>query len=191
MIKTKDTPKLNNEYEILYFLPITLSEDEIKKIHQKINEILEKNSANIHKEIEIGKRKLSYMIKGVRHGYYILTTFYSPTEKISKIKQELNLVPEITRYRLIKRKHGQDYITIIQKQTQGDSQEEAQTKARQAQPDTKSASISSIKPSLSKQKPEKTQHEKDDQADKEKKEKVDIAELDKKIDELLGDQKDL
>lgn len=142
--------QLTRTYEMLYFLPITAEADEIKQIKSKINEILTKLQATIVTEEEIGKRKLAYMIKRARHGYYILTTFNAQPASINLINHQIKLMPEILRHRIV----------IKPQNTQS-------TQRTESQPN-KSEST--------------TDQEPGDQTTK-----VDIEELDKKIDELLSE----
>lgn len=149
------------EYEILYFLPITLSPDETQAIKQKVNGIITKHTGVIIKEEEIGKKKLAYMIKHARHGYYIFIVFKSPPSVINDINHEIKLMPEILRHKLILK----ESIKNI----------ETEKKVRDID------------------KPSATELEKK-QKQKKKKEireetSVDVKELDKKIDELLAEDK--
>ncbi len=91
----------NKTYEIMYFLPITAEAEEIKQIKSKVNEILTKHQATIITEEEIGKRKLAYMIKRARHGYYILTAFSAQPNSIAQINHQIELMPEVLRHRIV------------------------------------------------------------------------------------------
>ncbi len=159
---SQEQPK---EYEILYFISVTLEDDEIKNIKNKVNDILTKHQGVITKEDNVGKHKLAYVIKRARHGYFLLTNFTAPASEISKINHELKLMPEILRYKL----------TIKQKNT-----------TAAAQSKLKPETGKSTNPILEEQKnlaPEKKESKEKKSTD----EKVDTQELDRKIDELLAD----
>ncbi len=146
----------NRTYEIMYFVPITAETEEIKQIKAKVNEILSNHQATIITEEEIGKRKLAYMIKRARHGYYVLTTFNALPESISQINHQIELMPEVLRHRI-----------VIKPQN---------TQSTQVQ-NSQSADHTEEKPA-----PAKPKENKITETDK-----VNIEELDKKIDELLND----
>jgi len=163
---SQEQPK---EYEILYFISVTLEEDEIKNIKTKINDIITKHQGTIIKEDNLGKHKLAYVIKRARHGYFLLVNFTAPANEITNINHELKLMPEILRYKL----------AIKQKNTTA----AAQSKLK---PETGKGT----NPILEEQKnlaPEKKINKSEESNNKERNEKVDTQELDRKIDELLAD----
>ena len=153
MTNQTNSEKTRN-YEILYFLPVTLSSDEIKSINHKVNEIITKHQGRILKEEDIGKHKLAYMIKNARHGHYILIVFSAQLDQVSKINHHLQLMPEILRHQLSIKQDIKKVQVDLKKITRP---EDKPVKPLQAKPE-----------------------EKDTPA-----EKVDIHELDRKIDELL------
>ncbi len=159
-------------YEILYFLPITAENEEIKSIKAKVNDILTKQQASIISEEEIGKRKLAYMIKRARHGYYILTTFSCLPDKIGEINRQLELMPEILRHRIV----------IKPRHTKPSQQLSADNTTPTVKTDNDKPSSPTSK---DEQQPlqQKTTEETKISGDKDK---IDIKELDKKIDELLS-----
>lgn len=92
---------MTQEYEILYFTSITLNPEEIANVKKQVNNIITENNGTVIKEDELGKKKLSYMIKHTRHGYFILTIFSSAPKNIEQIKKGIKLISKILRYRLI------------------------------------------------------------------------------------------
>ncbi|PIR05584.1 30S ribosomal protein S6 [Candidatus Kuenenbacteria bacterium CG11_big_fil_rev_8_21_14_0_20_37_9] len=89
------------KYEILYFVPATLMASDIVAAKKQVISIIQKNKGTIIKEEDLGKKKLAFTIKRVRHGYFVLTIFESAEEKLKQIIKELNLMQNITRYRLM------------------------------------------------------------------------------------------
>ncbi|MFH1890216.1 MAG: 30S ribosomal protein S6 [Candidatus Kuenenbacteria bacterium] len=145
------------KYEILYFVPATAETDDISNIKKQVKSVIEKNKGNIIKQEDLGKKKLAFTIKHIRHGYFIVTTFESPNEKVKDIKKGLSLITEITRYRLTIEKEPD----IIPNQAPA-MHEKANKETRTPQIKTKAE-----KPKMDG--------------------KVDLKELDLKIDELLSD----
>ena len=160
MTQEKNVEK-TKEYEILYFLSIALNDEEIKNIKHKLNQIIIDYKGAIIKEEDIGKKKLAYMIKNARHGYYILTIFSANPKVVSKIDHQIKLMPEILRHQL-----------GIKENIKKLSPESSKTTVDEQKIDVK------------------TKLSKDKAKDKEKRPigKVDIRELDRKIDELLGEE---
>ncbi|PIU11027.1 30S ribosomal protein S6 [Candidatus Kuenenbacteria bacterium CG08_land_8_20_14_0_20_37_23] len=95
------TNKSMKKYEILYFVPATLMASDIVAAKKQVISIIQKNKGTIIKEEDLGKKKLAFTIKRVRHGYFVLTIFESAEEKLKQIIKELNLMQNITRYRLM------------------------------------------------------------------------------------------
>ncbi|HOZ37082.1 MAG TPA: 30S ribosomal protein S6 [bacterium] len=92
---------LIKEYELFYFLPIAFSPEDVASIREKITSLINKYNGTINKEEDLGKKKLSFPIKSARHGYYFLIHFSSPTDQVAQINREIELMPEIIRHRLV------------------------------------------------------------------------------------------
>lgn len=154
-------------YEVFYFTQITLDAASITNIKKQVSAIVAKNKGNLIREEEIGKKKLAYTIKHTRHGYFMLTVFEAPRDKVSTIKKELKLIPEIIRYRLVVEKKPD--IVNLEKIESYDKKFADEKKDAQQTAKTKNI-------------------KKTETADGKKKfdGKVDLNELDLKIDELLS-----
>lgn len=59
-------------YEIMFIVRPTLSEEEIKKVVENFSGILTSNGATVTETKEIGQRELAYEIKKFKSGYYFL-----------------------------------------------------------------------------------------------------------------------
>ncbi|OGG92381.1 30S ribosomal protein S6 [Candidatus Kuenenbacteria bacterium RIFCSPLOWO2_12_FULL_42_13] len=95
---------LLKEYEILYFLPITFTPEEANDVKTEIASIIGKYNGKVIKEEDLGKKKLSFAIKGARHGYYLATYFSSEPNAAAKISREIKLMPQIIRHSLVIKK---------------------------------------------------------------------------------------
>ena len=56
-------------YEIMFIIKPTLSEEDNKKVIESFGEILTKNGANIIDSQDMGSRELAYEIKKYKSGY--------------------------------------------------------------------------------------------------------------------------
>ncbi len=135
-------------YNLFLLLP-NLADEQVKPLEVEIGEAVAKFGGQVKKIESFGKRKLSYTVKNVRHGYYLNYILELEPKEIIKLKSELKLKPEILRFELTQ-STGADFK----------SGEELE-------------------------KEEVMQKEKKEMAKAVKREKVDLAELDKKIDDIL------
>ena len=59
-------------YEIMFIVRPTLSEDEIKKVVENFSNVLTSNGAKVTETKEMGQRELAYEIKDFKSGYYFV-----------------------------------------------------------------------------------------------------------------------
>lgn len=89
-------------YEILFILKPTLTEDEVKVKTDFVNEIITKNGGEIASVIDMGTRKLAYEIKGYERGTYKVTYFKAPTNLIAELTRVLNINEDVIRFLVVK-----------------------------------------------------------------------------------------
>jgi len=148
------------KYEILFFVPVTMESEKIEQTQKQVKDAITKHEGKIISEEDFGKKKLSYTVKHTRHGYFVLIVFEADKNKIDAIKKELNLITEVVRYRLV----AKEKVDVLPQPVERKEKEEA--------------------PAAPKPEPEPKKEEiKID-------EKVDLKELDLKIDELLSDEEE-
>ena len=68
-------------YEIMYIIRTTISEDEIKKVAKSFEKVLTDNGAKINDVDEWGQRELAYEIKDYKSGYYYVITVSANDDK--------------------------------------------------------------------------------------------------------------
>ena len=61
-------------YEIMFIVRPTLTEEEIKKVAKNFENVLTTNGANVTNVKEMGQRELAYEINKFKSGYYYLYT---------------------------------------------------------------------------------------------------------------------
>ena len=145
------------EYEIFYFTSIALNPEEIANIKQQVIDAVAKCGGVIIATEDMGKKKLSYAIKQTRHGYFMHIAFKAEPSAVSSIKKAIGLIAEVLRFRLDIKKKVD--IMTERPEEQAETKPKAKTKVKAAD-----ALITAPKP-----------------------EKVNLKELDLKIDELLSD----
>lgn len=168
-----------NQYELLYIVPTQYTDDEIVGIQAKISKLVEKFGGKVLRNESLGKIRLAYSIKKIRHGTYILVHFNGKQSEIQELDRQLKLSEEILRHTIVMREDD-----ALEKEYQISSyvaplSEEAKAQKREAAkpifsaPEAKSlASVKEIAPPT----PSATSAEES---------KMSIEELDKKLDEIL------
>ena len=91
-------------YELLYFVPGSISEDKVPENVAKVDEILASVEAKIESKEELGSQKLAYQIKQEKHGYYVCIVFELAKENLQKLNDQLRLAPEVMRFLIVKTK---------------------------------------------------------------------------------------
>lgn len=93
-------------YELLYIVGTQFTDQEITSIQSKIDEMLTSCGAKVLKTQNLGKIKLAYPIKKIRHGSYVLSYFDAESSVITDINRRLGLTEEILRHTLLERPTG-------------------------------------------------------------------------------------
>lgn len=92
-----------NHYEIMYIIPLKMG-DESNTTQEKVHAMLQAEGAKITLEENMGKRKLAYPIDHIRHGSYVLVECDLESNKIPKVSEWLRLSGEILRAQVINKK---------------------------------------------------------------------------------------
>jgi len=157
-LKTDKAP----HYEMLYIISNKYSEDETKPVISNIEKVITDNRGNITYREDWGKKKFAYPIEHFQHGYYQLVEFDMAGEKIEKINNIFRMSNEILRHLIVYKSQK--------------SAEEIETEKRQAR-----ARIERDKAKTEKV-PEK---EAVVAPARDGKKKVDLKDLDEKLDKIL------
>ena len=89
-------------YELLYIIPQQFEDKEISLITKKVNEIIKEAGGQIIKEENFGKKRLAYLIKQTRRGFYILLKLELPPSALQELSKNLRLMDEVLRFQIIK-----------------------------------------------------------------------------------------
>ena len=79
-------------YEIMFIVRPTLTEEEIKAVAENFKNILTNNGANVTGMQEMGQRELAYEIKKFKSGYYFLINLEANDDKATKEFDRLALI---------------------------------------------------------------------------------------------------
>jgi len=165
---------MNEHYELMFIAPGSADEAKIPALQEKILALLAKFSAKITNSGELTRKKLSYEIKHETHGYYEVLEFDLAKNQLPELNRQLLLMPEILRFILIK-------ATVKTKEELAE-EENIRAKIREKQAE-------SVKNEL---KAAEEQAEQEKKVDIKKEEdrtegKLSMADLDKKLNEILSD----
>jgi len=94
------------KYELLYTLPAKFTEDEIAQKKRSIADELVKLGVSVARNDEIGKIRLAYPIRHVRHGHYVLADLEVEPSALSKVNDFLRLHADVLRHQIVKPEPG-------------------------------------------------------------------------------------
>lgn len=168
MSKTKASG--TKHYEILFIVSNKFTDDEAKKITEKVSQVITENGGEITHSEYWGKKKLAYEIKHNAYGYYALFEFDLEGNLLAKIDQNLRLSTEVLRHQIIakKPKTAEDLKKEEIIRAKIDSKKAAQEKEKSA----KEKELPKEKPAV--------------KSTKEKNERVDLKDLDEKLEGILN-----
>lgn len=146
-------------YELLYIVSNKYTEDELKPIIENVDKIIKENNGTITHKEEWGKKKLAYPIKHFNYGYYNLAEFDVEAGQVEKINKALRMLAEVLRH------------TIVAKTVK--TEEEIKAEKEKA----KAIAQKAIK--------EKRKEKEEPVKKEERKTKVDLKDLDEKLDKIL------
>lgn len=152
-------------YEINYIIPGSSSEDEVRAITGKVGGFISEGSGKIEKTSEPAKKSLGFRISGQRDIFFNSIIFSMPQESIVEFEKKVKNESSISRYNLLKR----------------DKVESAPLKEftiRRRRP-AASAGASPLA--------EVDLEEKDQKKEHAKPKKVELKEIDQKIEEILSE----
>lgn len=85
-------------YELLYIIPATLTDEEVAKTEGEIQALVQKYGGASKESRRLGKFKLAYLIKHVRHGHYVLAYFEAEPQAVAKINEALRISDKVLRH---------------------------------------------------------------------------------------------
>ena len=79
-------------YEIMFIIRPTLSEDEVKKVVTNFKKVITDNGSKVTDVKEMGQRELAYEIKKCKSGYYFVFEVEGKDDKAVKEFDRLGLI---------------------------------------------------------------------------------------------------
>jgi ribosomal protein S6 len=91
-----------NQYELLYIIPAKLEEAQQKAVKERVDKLIAESKGIIKDHSAWLTRKLSYPIKHIRQGVFMLAHFNLPDNDTQKIKKEMEIDEDILRLALFR-----------------------------------------------------------------------------------------
>ncbi len=86
------------KYETMFILRPTLTEEEVKKFIERINNLVTENKGKIEEEPKYFKRNLAYAIKKNSSGYYFIFNYEVPSDFNKILSESLKYDEDVLRY---------------------------------------------------------------------------------------------
>jgi len=90
-------------YEGLFILDPTMSEDKMKETVQGIEALIKQSKGGVEKIEEWGHKKLQYPIKGKKEAPFFLMYFAVPRDTLMELRKNLRLRESILRFSIFKK----------------------------------------------------------------------------------------
>lgn len=90
-------------YEIMFIVKPTLSEEDVKKVVENFSNVLTSNGAKINESQDLGQKELAYEIKKFKSGYYFLFEIEADDDKATSEFNRLALISSDVIRHLVKR----------------------------------------------------------------------------------------
>lgn len=90
------------QYELLYIIPATYTDDDVGGVENTVKALLEKHGATIDSTTRLGKLRFAYPIKNVRYGHYVLVRFSSEGAAVKAIEEALRIANEVLRHIILR-----------------------------------------------------------------------------------------
>jgi small subunit ribosomal protein S6 len=111
-------------YELTFILRQDIATSEIKKISEKLSNIIKEGGGQLLKEENWGLRYLAYPIKKNKKGHYVMLVFSASAEKVlDELKRIISLSEDIIRNLLIKLKSFNNKDSIMMQKDQAEDYE--------------------------------------------------------------------
>lgn len=90
------------KYEIMFIVKATMEEDQIKKVAEDLQKLINNKPSKVIEFKEMGRKKLAYPIKKEISGYYYVMTVEADHETISEFDRKVLINENILRHLIIK-----------------------------------------------------------------------------------------
>ncbi|MFA5186211.1 MAG: 30S ribosomal protein S6 [Patescibacteria group bacterium] len=135
--------QVSREYELLYIISASFTDDEMGAIEGRVKALLEKYGATVNDTTRLGKFRLAYPIKHVRHGHYVMVRFTADSQAMAKIDENLRISTDVLRHLIVladevgSEKFDLVQFTEISSDARLEARDERQRRSRESQSEDK------------------------------------------------------
>ena len=105
----------NREYELLYIISASFTDEEMGTVEGRIKALIEKYGASEVSSKRLGKFRFTYPVKHQRHGHYVLSRFTADTSSVAKIDEALRISSDILRHLIVRADEvGSEKFDLVQ-----------------------------------------------------------------------------
>ena len=90
-------------YELIYILQPTLSAEEQTALVDRFTDLIASQGGTVEKTDRWERRQLTYEIKGVRDGYYVVVHFQGSPALVAEMDRQMKLTEPIVRHMILRR----------------------------------------------------------------------------------------
>lgn len=88
----------NRVYEVMYIVQPETANDDVAKLNEGIQKLIENEGGTVVRIDDIGRRKLAYEIKRKREGYYVLFEIEGSGKEIAELERRFRVNDAIMRF---------------------------------------------------------------------------------------------
>src|SRR3989338_363610 len=90
------------QYELLYIIPATFTDEDVGRIEGTVKALLEKQGATVDSTTRLGKFRFAYPVKKVRHGNYELVRFSAEGAAMKAVDDSLRISTDVLRHLILR-----------------------------------------------------------------------------------------
>jgi ribosomal protein S6 len=93
-------------YELMYVVRPELDDDGVQHEIDRVNQLIQTNGGQVKKVTPWGKRRLSYTIKDLHEGHYVVAEFDLDHGKVVEVERVLKITDTVVRHLLVRQEEG-------------------------------------------------------------------------------------
>lgn len=173
---------LKMKYELVYIITPKIGEEETQKKREEILAMVEKTGAKVIKDDFWGEKEMAYPVKKCTTGFYGLVEFEGEGDQAAKVEAKMKMLEDILRYLVVKKDEvvaaarAEEAAEAVKAEEEKERMKEEVTAEKEVPEEPKEEKKEEVEEKAAEEKPVK-------------KKKISLdeeADLDKKIDEILG-----
>ncbi len=94
-----------NKYETIFIINPELDEEATKAVVEKFQNLITDLGGQIDNTDEWGKRKLAYLVKDFKEGYYVLMNFTAAPTVPQELERVYKITGDIIRYIIVRQEN--------------------------------------------------------------------------------------